>query len=270
LAVTARTKNLILTGIPRAGTTLAAAMIDSAADSVCLNEPLWQHEWAARHHHHKSAADFAAWLADDFARLRALLAAGGTVMDRRAEGGAALTNYAMLLPSGERVMAGEVAFSRPGLSGDMTLAVKHNGLFMGVLPQLLAAEDFTILAVIRHPAEVLASWRRTPVPVARGQFPAACFYWREMADLVARPLPLLEKQVRMLDLLYARLWELRARLHLIRYEELIGEPRLLSDILGKPVRFDPARIEPRAAEFEPEITDATLRYGEMWRYFYSF
>ena len=33
--------DIILTGIPRSGTTLAAQLIDLQVDSVCLNEPEW-------------------------------------------------------------------------------------------------------------------------------------------------------------------------------------------------------------------------------------
>ena len=38
--------NLIMTGVPRAGTTLATAIVDGHADCVALNEPKWQGLWS--------------------------------------------------------------------------------------------------------------------------------------------------------------------------------------------------------------------------------
>lgn len=37
-----RIRNLIVTGIPRSGTTFTAAFVDGLDDAVCLSEPDWQ------------------------------------------------------------------------------------------------------------------------------------------------------------------------------------------------------------------------------------
>ena len=38
-------RDLIISGIPRGGTTLTTALIDSLPNAVCLNEPQWHSDW---------------------------------------------------------------------------------------------------------------------------------------------------------------------------------------------------------------------------------
>jgi hypothetical protein len=219
----------LMTGIPRGGTTLAAALADGLADAVCLNEPVWQQAWAQQHRA-QGAAAFAQWLRQDMAQLRARLLAGQPVPDLRHADGTPTTNY---FPREDEPPVAPVGLVRPGLTSDFMLAVKHNGLYLGALPQLVQ-EGFRVLAILREPVAVLASWQRTPVPVSRGQLPAASFWWPQLAGLTSAPLPLLEKQVRLLDLLYGRLRACEAGLVLVRYEELCADPSLLARRLGRP------------------------------------
>src|SRR5262245_56837618 len=77
-------KDLIITGVPRSGTSLAAAIIDQLPDAFCLSEPENQialMETAA------TAEEFVTRLGEDFAAIRRTLLAGGSVLDRRGDGG---------------------------------------------------------------------------------------------------------------------------------------------------------------------------------------
>ena len=82
--------NLIITGIPRSGTTLAAAIVDQSPDALCLSEP----------DHHvdlmngaATAAEFVRQLCLDFGAIRRTILAGGSVLDRRCPDGTPVTNY---------------------------------------------------------------------------------------------------------------------------------------------------------------------------------
>jgi len=208
-------RNIILTGIPRAGTTLAASIIDAEKDSVCLNEPEWQHP-----HPELDAGDFAQAIMEDFGDVRQKLLAKVPVPDRRAKDGSATTNY---YGSGTENNFVEYPLVREGLSEHFTLAIKHNGPYLAVLPQLVALEEFEIRAIIRHPLPVLRSWRRLSLPISRGEMPNATAYWREMRELTVAKIDLLEKQARMFELMFLRIMEQKDAIEIIRYETLAGE-----------------------------------------------
>lgn len=251
--------DLIVTGIPRGGTTLAAALIDSLPDTVCLNEPLW--------HNAKAAADakgFAGFIARDFTALRARLLKGESVSDRRGKGGEATTNYFRVEGGRMQHSFDIVPFSRAGLTPDFTLAIKHNGPYLAVLPELIALERFSITAIIRHPVPVIHSWRSLQLPISEGKMPNAAPYWPELAAAIAAPMDLLAKQVRLYDLMCARLWECREHLRLIPYEALIQTPGLLGPVDAS--RVQPQKPVPEAAQ--AEIAAAMRAHGTHYRTFY--
>ena len=230
--------DIIITGLPRAGTTLLAKMIDTMPDSVCLNEPLWHYDWAKQHGRQGPDA-FARWLEEDLAEQRHHLLAGKPVMDRRLPSGEAVTNYFREHPTQKeaRNRVGMVPFTREGLTADFTLATKHNILYLSVLDELVKRKAFKIIAIIRHPLGVIASWQTTPIPISRGELPAAMIYWQHMRELVATPMDLLEKQIRMYDAMCERLYAHRAQIEIIKYEELVQDPSLLADSIGKASQF---------------------------------
>ncbi|MDX2073274.1 MAG: hypothetical protein SFX19_02785 [Alphaproteobacteria bacterium] len=215
-------RNILLTGLPRAGTTLAASLLDAAPDSVCLNEPEWQ-----RPHPSLSAEAFARAVKEDFDDVRKKLLAGIAVPDRRAADGSALTNY---YDSGTKNNFVMHDLLRPGLTEDFTLAMKHNGPYLAALPELVALGCFEIRAILRHPLPVLRSWRRLDLPISRGELPNATAYWPEMKALTSAKMELLEKQVRMLELMVARILEHQSQITVVRYEDQVtGDRSQLSE-----------------------------------------
>ncbi|MDE3059423.1 MAG: sulfotransferase domain-containing protein [Pseudomonadota bacterium] len=243
-------RDIVLTGIPRSGTTLLTALMDSQPASVALNEPQWQYDAMAAMKDRTPAAGFARWLIGDFADIRRKLLQGIAIPERR-RNGTAPTNYYRSHAGDRRpdIHYELVPFTRPGLTGDFTLAVKHNGLYLGVLPELAATGHFTIAAIVRHPAGAIASWRDTKVPPGKGLLPGAAGYWKEMRELTAAPMDLLEKQVRMYDLICQRLLSLKDNILLLRYEDITGPggEKALAPLGIASV--DPAMITPRKLDF---------------------
>lgn len=265
--------NVLLTGIPRSGTTLMTALIDGMDDSVALNEPAWQFEWL-QDKGQVDPQDFAQWLVKDFARIRHDLLHGIAVPERRREDGTAVTNYHRLKqqdPEAAKSYA-TTDFTRAGLSPNFTLAMKHVGPYMGALPDIVATKAFRVIAIVRNPVGVIASWNEVPIPVGQGKMPGAAVQWKEMATLTQTPMPLLEKQVRLYDLLVQRLYELREHIEILTYEELADNPYLLSEAVGKPVKLTPHLIEKREVEFYKTDTgaifDAVEQFGTFTRQFY--
>jgi len=214
-------RNVIITGVPRGGTTLAASKLDAEPDSVCLNEPEWH-----RPNKDLSAGGFAQAIMKDFYYLREKMLAGEPVMDRRLEDGSAPTNY-----YGSEKKLVNYPLVKKVLTRDFTLGIKHNGPYMAVLPELAALREFEIYAVIRHPLPVIRSWRRLKLPISDGRMPNATPYWPEMKAICNTQIDLLEKQVHMLDAMFARIDQYQKQLTILRYEEFAEGKNQRSDEL---------------------------------------
>jgi hypothetical protein len=244
-------QNLIVTGIPRGGTTLAAALIDALDDAVCINEPLWQSKWSREA---ASRQRYVERIVDDFARVRATLLAGGSVAVRASGDGEAVTNF---FDRGQgprrRKPLTTAPLSRPGLTPGFLLAMKHNAHYSCVLGDLAAVPGLSVLAIIRDPVAVLASWRSLNLPVSRGRLPAGEPFWPEIGEARRGTDDLLLVQARMVELFFRRYHELRDRIAIVRYEDIVGSPGLLARRFGRrPLRQVP--VTPVEPPVSAEIT----------------
>jgi hypothetical protein len=268
-------KNIIITGIPRSGTTLVTALIDSMPDSVALNEPRWQYDWVDKNKATSAAEDFAKWLVGDFEVTRQHLIKGIPVQERRMTDGSAVTNY--YRPDPEKKKVGEtfslIPFTRDGLSNNCTLAIKHNGLYLGALKQIIDTGAFTIIAIVRHPLGVISSWNNVPIPLGQGKMPGAILLWDQMRTLTQSNMDLLEKQVRMYDLVCKRLYNLREHIHIVKYEELVANKEMLASIVGKKANLPLNTIKKRDVSFyenNTQVIEEKLRQvGQYYKMFYE-
>src|SRR5438105_2062504 len=83
-------KDLIVTGIPRGGTTLTAALIDNLSNCVCLSEPGWQTKWFLNG---RNANKLTKQVTKDFKEIRKKILNNEPIKDKRKVDGTASTNY---------------------------------------------------------------------------------------------------------------------------------------------------------------------------------
>ena len=227
-------KPVILTGVPRSGTTLAAALLDSMPDAICLSEPdqhLHLHATSA------TATEFVAMLRDSLEALAARCAVGDWPIDRRSGDGLPITNYFSGSPDGgDRASQFVERVPKPrALSDHALICAKHNALYLSVLPQLVASGAFTEVAIVRDPIDVLGSWNSLALPVSGGKLPAAEKFWQAMAQLTMESLALLDKQVRIYELICRRLVRFRTQIAVIKYETLIKDLDALAHAVDRPL-----------------------------------
>lgn len=270
--------DVLVTGVPRGGTTLVGALLDSLPDTVCLSEPAW--------HWHKATGGkldigpdprgevFAKWLVGDFVDLRRRLLNGEEILDRRSGDNRAPTNYHAAGPGGQNVAGAGVTvrrFSAARLEPDFTLAIKHNGPYLTALGRLVELDHFAIVGVVRHPVDVIHSWRSLDLPVSRGKMHDAARCWPEMAQATSGG-DILQRQVLIYDLICKRLHTYRDRLTILRYEDVISDPARVALAVGSSSRPDTDIVgEPSrsvSAEQRSLIADALRQYGEHYRLFY--
>lgn len=209
---------LILTGLPRSGTTLCCHLLNQAPDTVALFEPM----------------DVLALPAQD--RAAAVAAVGEHAEQARRtllETGRATTFHADGQvpdnPAGDtvgrqrtwRVSRGEVGFDK-ALGPDFTLAIKHNAAFTALLPELCALGP--CLGVVRNPLAVLASWNSLDLPVSRGHVPAGERLDPALADALAAEPVLFERQRLVLEWFVGRFLDHLGPDRLVRYETLVQDP----------------------------------------------
>lgn len=268
-------RDLIISGIPRGGTTLTTALIDSLPDAVCLNEPQWHSDWIWGVN--TTATDFAKWLVGDFAWVRHRLLTGQTIPDRRKpDSTTAVTDYYQRKDKLKADNTYEmVDFHRENLSRDFLLGSKHNGLYVGALREIVELGHFEVLIVLRHPIDAIASWRTLPsIPLHQGNMPGALRFWVEMREVVTSiQIDVLEKQVMLYEMLCRRYYELRDRVKIVKYEDITQDPNHITRALGLPETLKSSLIAPKPRNIptdELEKITAMLRQkADYTRHFYD-
>lgn len=213
-----KARDLLVMGMPRGGTTLLTALLDTAPDTACLSEPPLPRTRAT-----ESRTVFADVLADELRTVRDRMQAQLPVQERRGPSGERLTNYIRRdgAGGGENIATVQEVV-RSGLSPGFTLGVKLNGPFLAMLPELATQAQFECVGLLRHPRETLTAWVNTSLPVSQGSF--AVRYWPELAEVAAsavlsRP----EKLARVYAAIADRLAGTPG-VTLFRYEQVVDDP----------------------------------------------
>lgn len=231
--------DIVLTGVPRGGTTLACHLLGEAADTLALFEPMPVLRLPVDHR--QALQEVSGFFCE--VRRRAL--AERRVPSKHRDGRVPDNPY------GEREDAvgirpwlaelGEIEVDKP-LSPGFRLVIKHNSAFVAMLPAL--ATRFPVIGVVRNPLAVLASWRSVDLSVSHGRLPAGEHLDPELASALAAQPDLLRRQILLLDWFFARLRQWVAPARLIRYEETIaGNGAALLRAAG----IDPAGCREHAA-----------------------
>lgn len=232
--------DLLVTGIPRSGTTLVTAIIDGLEDSLALSEPDAHTQFIGPS---TSSAEYVEFIRDDLSEVRRAVLKGEPIVDRRSKTGAVTTNYFKRV-NGKIVNSSQTFnISRANLSPNFLLASKHNAHYTAVLPEILSLINIPVLAVIRHPVPTILSWRSLQLPISRGRLPAAEKYWDDLASWTRSDNDTLTIQVGIYELFCKRYLQYLDQIRLLRYEQLAENNNLLSEILGRPIKT-PVEIKP--------------------------
>jgi hypothetical protein len=263
--------DVILTGIPRSGTTLVCALLNKLPDTVALNEPLEVKKFRKL----RSVEDRCDLIQQFFRHTRRSLIARGLATSKQYGGTIPDNNFADEIDSNgtrpEQVKRGEVNISKD-LSPDFLLCIKNPGLFTGLLDGLVGR--YPTFAVIRNPLAVLASWNTLDINATHGHSPAAERFHPDLARALARCNDRAGRQMRLLSWFYERYSELLPPSAVLRYEDIVAsEGRALTAITqGAEILREP--LENRNAsglygeELRETLAERLLRSeGAYWRFY---
>lgn len=229
--------DVILTGIPRSGTTLVCYLLNQLPDTVALSEPKPLLE-ISRVRSKNGLLD----QIDQFFKLsrRSLLASGtaiskqidGKVPDNPAESrrpgavrllldrlrGRRLARYARGTLRRIQALSGVIKIEK-ALSQDFLLCIKQNPLFTALLEHLLSR--YPCYALIRNPLATLASWNSVAFPGWDGHAPLAEHLDRDLAQRIAQREDRLGRQISLLSWWFEKYHNTLASENILRYEDIV-------------------------------------------------
>ena len=207
----------LITGLPRSGTTLACACLNTLPNCVALTEPM---SVPLHGDPDQAIAEIAAFASTTRARilregLAPSMSRAGLMLDNTFED---VSQNGALRRSAAQVA--DVKITKP-LSADFRLFIKHPAFFTALAWPL--ARHFPVYAIIRHPLAALASWQTVDFNVRNGRMPAAEAYapaLRARLEQIPAPLP---RQIALIQWMF-QLYRTLPPGHVLHYETLARAP----------------------------------------------
>ncbi|MBU3682913.1 MAG: sulfotransferase [Phycisphaerales bacterium] len=264
-------RDIILTGLPRSGTTLTVVLLNQLPHTVALHEPMIPGKFADS----ASPGAFVERVADYYRAQRASIASHGTATSKSTDGIIRPNSFADPIagdasPRRSLPRLGDVAV-KPGLPDDHRLVIKQNAMFTARLEALEAR--FPCYAIVRNPLSVILSWRSIKSPVHDGRSPAAEAFDPEVRAALASEPDRDVRQVWLLRWFFEQYLRRNSTFRVIRYEDIVESGgRALAPIdpdaasLAEPLRsrnrsdFYDARDVDRIADLLIETPGAHLHF----------
>jgi hypothetical protein len=222
-------KHIILTGVPRSGTTLACRLLSECPDVIALNEPMWPDQFP-------DPPGAIQEIRSTFGKFRDSLLASGHAVARTSSGKITDNAFSQSMSGRTRVVErGLVHFDKP-LTPGFRLVMKHCAEFSLLLPEL--KEAYPVFAIVRNPLATLGSWASVQIPVSRGRVAKSARLRPGLYQALERIPLLIDKQLHILDW-YFRQFQCLAPEHVLRYEDMIASGGAALEVISGQAFRDP-------------------------------
>jgi hypothetical protein len=217
----ARGQNILLTGLPRSGTTLCCRLLNSVPGVVALHEPLDVRMFVGL-----TGEAVRSQLAGFFGEVRRRIETEGWAPSKQLGGEIPDNQFSENTDPDTERRAVRRGMSREGirvsnpLGRDYSLVVKQPAAFTALLEDL--AGDFPTYAVVRSPLAILGSWNSLNISLAEGRLPPAENLNPELADALSGIGGVLERQVHLLNWFFDQYDHYLPRSAIIHYENLVA------------------------------------------------
>lgn len=219
-AVTERNRrNVVLTGLPRSGTTLACHLLNKLPNTVALLEPIEAGRFAGLLPDREAVADA---MENWYRKSRRRALREGEVITKHVGGEVPDNPFGSSRPGKEpRQWVATKGRIRVGkdLERDFFLVVKDPPMFTALLPIL--APRFPTFAVVRNPLSVLASWNSVDIPAREGRVPKAELYDPQLVSRMTAIEDRLGRQLGLLDWWCERFEQFLPEDNIVRYEDIV-------------------------------------------------
>lgn len=218
-------KNVVLTGLPRGGTTLACHLLNKLPDTVALHEPIPPGRFVGL----ESEETLLDEVEQFYGKMRRMIRRRGVAFSKRIKEQVTDHDYRPDLESElrRREASGKTRRKRSEkkvaiekeVSRRFLLAIKQPGMFSGLLPVL--TKRFSCYAIIRNPLPVLASWDSYDRSSREGRQPAAERYDEGLGLALDSIEDRIDRQLYLLSWFFERFERELPGEHVIRYEEIM-------------------------------------------------
>jgi hypothetical protein len=209
---------VLLTGLPRSGTTLAVKLLNDIPNVVALNEPMPVREMAGL-----TQSELHNWIDQYTTKAVALLLSEGKAQTKH-NGGDFIDNSFNTTTDEQGLRSSQV---RRGLinitkqlNSEFTLAIKHNGAFAAAAHHLV--DRYRCFAIIRNPLSVLLSWQTVNIPVNRGRMPVAEAIDSSLSRSLDEISDTLGRQIYIVNWFFDRFSRYFDRDNILKYEDIIS------------------------------------------------
>jgi hypothetical protein len=262
-------RNVLITGTPRSGTTLACSLLNTLPDIVALHEPMNVFEFVGR------SDDEVAKMIENFcAESRKSLHENKFAISKHVSG-KVRDNSAKADSAGKRTRQtehGRIEIEKP-LSPDFALAVKHPMAFAALLEPL--SKRFECFAIIRNPLATLASWNSLDwFALKDGHSPIGEKLDVDLGRALAKIPDARDRQIHILEWFYDRFRRFLPEQAMIKYEDLMSSRgRELAKIFAGANQLDEDLSSKNVSEFYDhtlmsDIGRRLLRCdGPIWNFY---
>lgn len=205
-------QNVILTGLPRSGTTLACLLLSQIDNFVALNEPM-------RTASYQSYTDALAGVPVYYQQTRDSILNRGVAVARAVNGKMTDNHFSVEKGIRKKLVNKEEIKIKKELTNDFRLGIKHNALFTILISDLM--KTFPVYAFIRNPLSVLGSWNSLDLPVSKGRVRATRLLYPQLTQELDTMPDLYDRQLHILNWYFERYLMLPEE-NVIKYEDIIA------------------------------------------------
>lgn len=262
--------NVLLTGIPRSGSTLALKLISDKKRVIGFDEPVWLKEVRKL----PDAQQVPDNLLKKIQNLRGQVKKGFPVNMNFGKGTLELAdnhfdrlNNGLVKTKESRDVILDVS------TYDQIWVLKSNIFFTALLKQLIDSGYFKLVVTIRDPLAVIKSWRSLNFSLSHGRSMIAEKYDSSSKIFVDTD-DVLIKQVLLLDWMFKKYLDNYKDIHIFKYEDIVNNPSIIQQNLGFGSVKQYTQLNSRNNNHfydhseTNEIKTCLLKYGQYYKNFY--
>ena len=212
-------RNVVLTGLPRSGTTLACYLLNKLPDTVALSEAFTPRQ-AVKLRGQEAVSER---LERFFGRMRRMILDEGAALSKQIGGEVPDNPFGRAKDdTGSRkqlASKGRIEITKT-LNPDFLLVIKQPGLFTVLLPGL--ADRFPVHAIVRNPLPVFASWNSLESGTQNVGFPLAERYDEDFARRLGKEEDDIGRQLCMMSWFFERYEQSLPESSILRYEDIVA------------------------------------------------
>ncbi len=268
-------KNILITGIPRSGTTLLTSLIPQNLQYTIFSEPEWLKNVRRASN---NSLEFSKELQIQVDFIRKQIMAGKPIQLKVSKYNTGLPSNYYLRDKQGNILSDktELDVIIPKQGYNSTFVIKANAQFTSCLNALVDTKIYQIICVIRNPVSAIMSWRSLKIPVSFGNLKIAEKYAEDYEQFTSKSKNLLEKQVLIADWFFKQYTEFNNNITIIRYENLISKTtgelskviNTQSDLKLSPLSSQNKNKHYNLSEYH-EIKSCMQELGHYYKQYYS-